>query len=424
MASPQDLTLRFATRRNAFLFVGSLFVVAGMGSANHAAFGFGIFCIIMLFVEWLLDSGVAGAIQVRRVHYPRTFEGQQVTVDLEVTSLSRSAGYLVELVDSFPPSSNYHVRQLATHLPGQHQLHFRYREVCSRRRGLYLIGPVEVRSRDALGLFTFTQTTDELTRLLVYPQGEELTGFDVLGEGTHANIGAEVVRHIGRSEEFERLRPYRAGDPPRLIHWRSTARLRQPYVKEFERNVVTEVTIYCDLHLAALSGLGDLTSVEYRLKVAASVAQSAIRKHHLVRMVALKDPREETRMAGGSQHLIAMLDWMALLKPAGSGSFEERLLSEAVLLRRSSTIVLVMSSIHVNTDALEETISVLRQRRTRIIAVIVDERSFLKLRHEQEKYYQNAPPLQILASRLKQHGVVTYTVRNQESVQARLRTPV
>jgi len=394
--------------------------VVGLGIGSRAAFGYGSLFIILLFMEWLLDGGTVDRVLLKRHHYPRTFEGSEVDVRLAIQNPGRRAGYLVEITDSFPPSSNYHVRQLASYLPGAHAVEFGYRELCSRRRGLYVIGPARVESRDALGLFTFSTTNDELTRLLVYPQAEELNGFDVLGGGTHSNIGAEVVRHVGRSEQFERLRQYRPGDPPRLIHWRSTARLRQPHIKEFERNVVTEVTIFCDLHLAALSGLGDLTSVEYRLKAAASIAQAAIRKHHMVRVVALKEPREETRMAGGSHHLISILDWMALLKPAGTGSFEQRLVAEANLLRGSSTVVLVMSSIHVHPQDLREAISVLRHRKIMIIAVVVDERSFLKLRSEQEKYYQAALPLQELAAYLKEEGVITYTVRNQESVKERL----
>lgn len=423
MAQSQDWTLRFATRRNAFLFLGSLWIISGIGSANRAVFGLGLFCIVLLFLQWILDGNIVEGVHLQRAHYPRTFEGQEVSVDLQVTNPTGRTGYLVEIIDNFPPGSNHQVRQLASYLPARHALQFRYREVCARRRGLYIIGPAKVRSSDPLGLFTFSSTNDELTRLLVYPQAETLQIFEVLGNGTHQNIGSEVVRHIGRSEEFERLRPYRPGDPPRLIHWRSTARLRQPYVKEFERNIVTEVTIYCDLHLVALSGLGDITSVEYRLKVAASIAQATVRKNHLIRIVAIKEPREETRMAGGSQHLISMLDWMALLKPGGEGSFEERLVHEATLLRRGSTVVLVMSSIHVDAAALEEAIAVLKHRRVKLIAVIVDERSFLKLRNEQEAFYQKAPPLTTLAHQLKQQGVITYTVQNQQSIPLRLGRP-
>jgi uncharacterized protein (DUF58 family) len=363
-------------------------------------------------------------VKVTRVHYPRSFEGSQVEIQLNVQNRGAKQAYLLEITDSFPPGSNYHIKQMATHLPSENQMAFRYHETCSRRRGLYMLGPISLRVSDPLGLFTFEDTEDELTRLLVYPTADEVVGFNVLGSGTHANIGSEVVRHIGRSEEFDRLRAYRRGDPPRLIHWRSSARLGSLHVKEFERNVVTQVTIYCDLHLVALSGLGDLTSVEYRIKVAASIAQEAIRKHHLVRVIALKQPREETRLGGGTQHLTTILDWLALLKPQGSGSLEEHVIAESGFQRRGSTVVLVLSSIHVDSARLLDAVTLLHMRKIKVVAVLVDDRSFIKLRMEQEEFYQKAPPLRNLVLVLTHAGVPTYTVRNQESVTQRLGVPV
>jgi uncharacterized protein (DUF58 family) len=422
MAQP-DLAYRFLTRRNAILFMGSFVLVIGYGTGSSAVIYLGLLLLVTIFGEYILGAGTLASISVRREHYPRSFEGSEVEVRLNVTN-EGGAAYQLELTDSFPPGSNYHIRQMATHMPGRSTIAFRYREVCSRRRGLYVLGPVRMRASDPLGLFTFEETEHEVTKLLVYPTAEELVGFDVLGTGTHANIGSEIVRHIGRSEEFERLRGYQRGDPPRLIHWRSSARLGGLHVKEFERNVVTQVTIYADLHLVALSGLGDLTSVEYRIKVAASVAQEAIAKHHLVRVVALKQPREQTRLAGGQQHLTAVLDWLALLKPEGSGSAEEAIIAESGTLRRGSTVVLILSSIHVDAERLLDAVKLLQLRTIKVVAVLVDDRSFIKLRTEQESFYQKAPPLKQLAGALTRVGATTYSVRNMESVTRRLGVPL
>jgi uncharacterized protein (DUF58 family) len=180
-----------------------------------------------------------------------------------------------------------------------------------------------LRVQDPLGLFAFRETCEQVSTLLVYPQALDISGQDLLGDGTVANIGEAVVRQLGRSEEFAGLRRYRGGDPPRYIHWPSTARLRVPHVKEFDRSITSQITIYCDLHLIALSGLGAATTVEYRIKAAASIAAEAVRHGHMVRVVAVKDPPDMTTMAGGRRHLTQVLDWMAMLKAEGAGSFEE-----------------------------------------------------------------------------------------------------
>lgn len=422
--SGEDYIYRFSTRRNGVLFLGSFLCVVGYGSGRLPLLFAGEFLLVLLAVEWVVGSGALNCLTVRRTHYPRGFEGQPMAVDLEIENPGGSRLFLFEAEDRFPPGSAFHVRNLAVTLPPRKGVRFRYRQIISRRRGLYVLGPVRLRSQDPLGLFTFQETADELTTLIIYPMAEPLAGFSVLDGGTHANIGAEVVRQIGRSEEFERLRAYRAGDSPRLIHWPSTARMRAPQVKEFERNVVTQVFIYCDMHLLALSGLGDLTTVEYRLRVAASVAAEAIRRGHLVKVVAVKEPREETRLAGGQSHLTALLDWMAVLKPEGKGCFEDDLLRDAEGMRRGATVVLVLSSIHVDLDRLRSAVRLLRMRRVHVIAVVVEDRSFLKLRREQEDLYLQAPPTEDLVGMLKDLEVRTYTVRNMEDVAQQLGVPV
>lgn len=421
--SGDDYTIRFSTRRNAVLFLGAFFLVVGFGAGRLPLVAAGEFLLVLLAVEWFWGAGALDRLVVRREHYGRSFEGHQVAVDLSVENHGRGRLYLLEAVDSFPPSGGYFVRSLAVTLPAGSAARFRYRQTISRRRGLYLIGPVRLRSRDPLGLFTFRETADELTKLIIYPTAEPLQGFEVLRGGTHANIGREVVRQIGRSEEFERLRSYRPGDSPRFIHWPSSARLRVPQVKEFERNMVTQVTLYCDMHLLALSGLGDLTTVEYRLRVVASVAAEAIRRGHLVKVVAVKEPREETRMAGGAGHLTAILDWMAILRPEGSGSFEESVMADAASLRRGGTVILVLSSIHVREQELGDAIRLMRIRRIHVIAIVVDDRSFLKLRREQEDLYLNAPPQEELLALLWSLEVPSYLVRNMEDVAQQLGVP-
>lgn len=421
--SGEDFTFRFSTRRNGVLFLGAFLLVMGLGSGKQALIAGGEFLLVLLIVEWMLGSGALEKVIVRRTNYPRAFEGQEMAVDLEVENSGGNRLFLFEAVDSFPPSGGYFVRSLVATLPRKSAVRLRYRQVISRRRGLYIIGPVKLRARDPLGLFTFTETVDELSTLIIYPTAEPLSGFSVLNGGTHSNIGSEVVRQIGRSEEFERIRAYRAGDSPRLIHWPSTARLRGLQVKEFERNVITHVTIYCDMHLLALSGLGDLTTVEYRLRAAASIAAEAIGKGHLVKVVAVKEPRQETRLAGGRAHLTTILDWMAVLKPEGSGRFEDDLLAGAGKMPSGATAVLILSSIHVDVPTLRDSVRLMRMRRIHVLSVVVDDRSFLKLRREQEELYLQAPPVEELTDMLRTLEVPVFIIRNTEDVAQALGVP-
>ena len=419
----RDFQFHLFTRRNVVLFLSSFTLIAGMASASRATFGFGIFLLTLIIFEWLEGRRLPAHLYLQRLHYPRAFEGDVVTVDLKVENRSPRDAHLVEVIDAFSPSGNYHIAQVAPDLPAGEGVLFRYRQTCKHHRGIYLIGPMRLRTHSPVGLFTFNQTREIVTTLHIHPQAVGIMGFEILGRGTLLEIGEAVVRRIGRGEQFAQLRDYRAGDPPRYIHWPSTARRGYPLVKEFEQNVVSEITIYCDLHLLSLAGLGNNTSLEMRIKAAASIAAEAIPHQHLVRVVAVKDPMDMTTLAAGREHLTAILDWLALLKAEGVGSFEAPIMKEAELLRPGSTAVLVLSSINMKTEATAKLVQLLVLRRVKAICVLVDDRSFLKLRTEQDQAFADAPPLDQQVGMLKEAGADLFTVLNQQHLATQLRLP-
>ncbi len=419
----QDFQFHLFTRRNVVLFLSSFTLIAGLSSASRATFGFGLFLLTLVIFEWLEGRRVQGGISLQRLHYPRAFEGDRVTVDLTAENRSKRTAHLVEIIDSFSPSGNYHLAHVAPNLPAGEGVQFRYRQTCKHHRGIYLIGPLRLRTHSPVGLFTFNQTRDIVTTLHVYPQAVGIMGFEILGRGTLLEIGEAVVRRIGRGEQFAQLRDYRAGDPPRYIHWPSTARRGFPLVKEFEQNVVTEITIYCDLHLLSLAGLGNNTSLEMRIKAAASIASEAIRHQHLVRVVAVKDPMDSTTLAAGRDHLTAILDWLALLRAEGVGSFESPIMNDAELLRAGSTAVLILSTINMRTEATARLVQLLVLRRVKAICVLVDDRSFLKLRTEQDQAFADALPLAQQIGILKEAGADIFTILNQQNLATQLRLP-
>lgn len=383
----------------------------------------GEFLLALLVVQWYSSRHILRPLSVRRRHYPRTFEGAVVTIDIALRNEGRAAAHLIHITDSFPPGNEYRLRSLAALIPGRSEATFKYQQQCVRHRGLYVLGPVQMRSADALGIFSHEQTCDEISTLTVYPSAVPLAGFDALGRGTQPNVGEQVVRSLGRSEQFASIREYRPGDPPRLIHWPTTARQGTPYVKEFECSIITEITILCDVRTIALSGLGDETSIEYRIKAAASIATECIRHQHRVRIIGVKEPLEQTPLSGGHQHLVAMLDWLALLKPGGTRSFEETMEQVAHTVRQGSTVVLVMSAIHIDLNRLVKAVRLLHLRRIRVIAVIIDDRTFLKLRWEQDEAYYHAPPLEVVQNTLTKENCTVFTVAFGDDLASRLGLP-
>ena len=135
------------------------------------------------------------------------------------------------------------------------------------RRGLHQFGPVTVESGAPFGLFRRKKRLPSPLSVLVYPEVHRLRMLPHL-EGTQGIAASPRRRPVG--QEISGSRYYFRGDPLRHIHWRNTARLGRPMVKEFED--AQENALFIAFDSSKDLGEGRDTVLEYSIKLAASVA--------------------------------------------------------------------------------------------------------------------------------------------------------
>jgi uncharacterized protein (DUF58 family) len=134
------------------------------------------------------------------------------------------------------------------------------------RRGVYTLGPAEIRVSDPFGILRFARKDWERTEVLVYPRVHELRGFPLRGGNVEAGTTGSRGR---RGEEFANLREYRRGDDRRHIHWKSLARTGELFVKEFSLQAPRRHTVALDLRREGLRTQED--EIEDAVSAAASV---------------------------------------------------------------------------------------------------------------------------------------------------------
>ena len=115
------------------------------------------------------------------------------------------------------------------------------------KRGKYRFRSMDLVTRSPFGLLERRVTLTEPDQLLVYPRVGPLSRRWHLVQ-RHANETRRGQRHdrSAQHHEYHGLRDYRPGDSPRLIHWRTSARLGQPMVKEFEQQNEQDLAILID----------------------------------------------------------------------------------------------------------------------------------------------------------------------------------
>jgi len=236
------------------------------------------------------------------------------------------------------------------------------------RRGVYPIRSVSFSTRFPFGLFHQERRRALAGELVVYPRlGQVASNF--LGRAQSLAQTRRQSRTARGVEEFRGLREYRHGDNPRWIHWKTSAKLGQPLVKEYEAVVTERAFLLLDTRCAA-SGEEPL---EGAISFVATLARDLMLRGFHVSLATYAPDLVVTAAMKGTGGLHAMLDVLARLEPnPGRGLFE--LVSEP-RVRAEERVLTVAVLLHTDGDA-AAALDRLQARRPRVVAVDASVPSF------------------------------------------------
>jgi len=164
-------------------------------------------------------------------------------------------------------------------------------------RGVYKLGPARLVTTDPLGLFSFSANLPVETELVVLPEPLPAHDKSAGGEGARGIRERDGKTRRGEGMEFHGVREYQQGDPLRRVHWPTSARTGKLAVIEFERAYQQDICIVMDLTAGTNYGRGRDSTLEYAVKVAATLADRTLRAGGGVRLLTQHDnlavkPRE------------------------------------------------------------------------------------------------------------------------------------
>lgn len=128
-------------------------------------------------------------------------------------------------------------------------------------------------------------------------------------------------RHPGAQTEFHGLRTFRAGDSPRWIHWRTTARRGELMVREFEDMPEEHLVLVVDVQERATGHDRELHLIERALSFAATICWEWCRQKGDHMVLALAGPKPV--IVGGITGLPLALTMLELLALASTETAAE-----------------------------------------------------------------------------------------------------
>jgi uncharacterized protein (DUF58 family) len=184
----------------------------------------------------------------------RVCAGEVLTVSITAENHRRRLSSWVVMVEDrlqrFNDASGQQMRAVRLLLPriAVHQSRAVQYRTMIMQRGRYTFGPLRVSTRFPLGLVRATTTHTQESSLLVYPKLGNLTPRWLQVVNSRLAGSQSEGRHQGMLEgDYYGLREWRSGDSLRWIHWRTSARLGELAVRQFEQQRNRDLTIVLDL---------------------------------------------------------------------------------------------------------------------------------------------------------------------------------
>ena len=206
-------------------------------------------------------------------------------------------------------------------------------------RGKYPVGCPRLVTEFPFGLWKARKQVVVASSVIVWPQRFPLPPLP-LHSGAQSWVGQPSESAAGSMGHRTMVREYRHGDSMRQIHWAKTALYDKLISFEREGSAVSDATITLDTSNSIHPETGPDSTLEWSIRIAASVGDALLRQGIALTLVA---PKTKFRSAANGSNAAAMLDWLAVLEMCESNTDEGR------SLRYSSTAL----TINITTDLSE-----------------------------------------------------------------------
>ena len=292
--------------REGWWLIGATFAVglAATNTGNNL-----LYLILAMMLSFMAISGVLSEQTMRRVRLQREtprrlFAGVPAAFGVRLINGKRRLPSYALHVTEDDPSGGPPALRFFLKVGPQGRERWTYTLTFPRRGRQHLPG-LRVSTCFPFGVFAKSSRPIQNQPVLVYPAIHPLAPDDV---PPALEPGWRERHRRGRGAGLYNLRPYRPGDDPRRLHWKTSAKTGDLILAEHEEEERPRVCLV--LEDPAPGAVAEY--VEADLSYAASVAAHAIR---LGALVGLVTPECLTDFSVGEAHLDRILERLALYAP-------------------------------------------------------------------------------------------------------------
>lgn len=299
------------------LFIGSL-----LGRSNMLMMVFASLIGPFVINGWFTFT-MLRKLKVRRTLTKRVMAGETFTTTLTLENRkSWLTIWLMRAQDAVTlGAAVLHPEVLFVRIPAGTSRQGHY-QLLLRKRGRYVFGPMTVTSRFPLGLVQRGIRLEARDELLVYPRtGTLLPNWRKLLQHSLELI-SDVRTQAGMfHDEMSRIREFRAGDDPRMIHWKTSARTNELMVREYEESRDRDLMLIVD----GWATSSEAEDFERGLQFAVTACMDQLRgsRESSLRVILTGERYVDWRGDHGESRIENLLDAFAEAKCSVAASIDE-----------------------------------------------------------------------------------------------------
>lgn len=301
---------------------------------NTLLIGIGSMFAIAYFWVWQLAQGLYAT---RRLRFGWVAVGDRLEEAFAIRNNSTIPALWVEIIDhsNVPGYEAAVVRSIGA---GQ-VIEWKQAAIC-QRRGQFHLGPWAIRSGDPFGIFAVTRHYPATSEIIIHPPIHTELPVPLPAGQSSGRVRARQ-RSWQATVNAASVRDYQVNDPYHWIHWPTSARRDQLFVRQFDLDAAGDIWLLLDLEAGVQLGKGAGSTEEHAVLLAASLAARALHQNRGIGLATYGRTPQVVSPGQGQGQQWRILRALALVHAGGNTTLSSALQDLGRVAQRGTAAVII-----------------------------------------------------------------------------------
>lgn len=324
-----------------FVFLFSFVLLVGGAMPYFLLYMFLLYYLIPLFHCLIVLNKIQGSIHIPEGSH---FVGESIEIEYKLINKSLLSIPFLEIQSEIRKSlSRNSTKNIILSLNGK-ESYSNKESVVLNRRGYYTLGQIGITIKDVFNLYSFKKKFINNTSLLIFPEIIELNNFKITAGFQQGELLVQNTAFLDKNRT-RNLRAYIEGDSVKSIHWKLSAKMDVPIIKEYESRVDTNVVIFIDNYFIDFKNDVDRYLEDRLVDIALGISNYCLTQNIEVKLYTQEEENPINIIGETKSDLKVFLETLARFKSNGKFPIKSLIGTKMDTLQKGSTVIIITTKL-------------------------------------------------------------------------------